>query len=435
MTMLPTTIFALSSGALPAGVAVVRISGPEALPALRLLTRKELPAPRQAALRTIVGQDGYVLDQALVLVFRGPQSFTGEDCVELQLHGSRAVVAAVMKELAAIDGLRAAEAGEFSRRAFENGRIDLVEAEGLSELIAAETEMQRRLAVEQSFGGQSALYEGWAKRLTHARAMIEADLDFSDEEDVPGSVADSVSGELIVLQQELRRHVEAARAGEIIRDGYKVAIVGRPNAGKSSLLNALANRDVAIVTDVAGTTRDVLQVDLDMDGYLVRLFDTAGLRESSDVVEQEGIRRAHDVIGKADLVLLLEEIDSEPEHTAIPENKDLLRLGSKLDLHGSSPAYDLCISVRDEDGLEALREAIRQRVRKIWSGSMAPTRQRQLELLLDASNSVSEALKAGQPELRAENLRTAAVALGRITGAVDVEQLLDVIFSQFCIGK
>lgn len=435
MTMLPTTIFALSSGALPAGVAVVRISGPLALPALRLLTRKELPAPRQAVLRTIVAPDGSVLDQALVLVFPGPQSFTGEDCVELQLHGSRAVVAAVLKELAAADGLRAAEAGEFSRRAFENGRIDLVEAEGLSELIAAETEMQRRLAVEQSFGGQSALYHGWAKRLTHARAMIEADLDFSEEEDVPGSVADSVGPDLLLLQQELRRHVETARAGEIIRDGYKIAIVGQPNAGKSSLLNALADRDVAIVTDVAGTTRDVLQVDLDMDGYLVRLFDTAGLRESQDVVEQEGIRRAHDAIAKADLILLLEEIDSNPKQPALPEEKDLLRVGSKLDLHGPSMSYDLCISVRNEEGLDALREAIRQRVRRIWSGSMAPTRQRQLDLLLDASNSLSEALKAGHPELRAENLRAAAVALGRITGAVDVEQLLDVIFSQFCIGK
>lgn len=435
MTISPSTIFALSSGALPAGVAVVRISGPEALPALGLLTCKELPAPRQAVLRTIASQDGRVLDQALVLVFPGPHSFTGEDCVELQLHGSRGVVNAVIKELAEIAGLRPAEAGEFSRRAFENGRIDLVEAEGLSELIAAETEMQRRLAVEQSFGGQSELYNGWARRLTHARAMIEADLDFSDEEDVPGSVADTATVPLIELQEELRRHVANARAGEIIRDGYRVAIVGPPNAGKSSLLNALADRDVAIVTEIAGTTRDVLQVDLDIDGYLVRLYDTAGLRKSSDVVEQEGIRRAHDAMAKADLILLLDEIDSEPEHPTVPEGKDILHVGSKLDLHRTSSAHDLCVSVRSGEGLDTLRDAIRQRVSGLWSGSTAPNRKRQLDLLVQASNFLEEALNAGQPELRAEHLRAAAVSLGKITGAVDVEQLLDVIFSQFCIGK
>ncbi|MFN7102647.1 MAG: tRNA uridine-5-carboxymethylaminomethyl(34) synthesis GTPase MnmE [Pseudorhizobium sp.] len=420
---------------MPAGVAVVRISGPNALPALRLLTSMELPAPRQAVLRTIVSQDGLVLDQALVLVFPGPRSFTGEDCVELQLHGSRAVVDAVMKELAKIAGLRPAEAGEFSRRAFENGRIDLVEAEGLSELIAAETEMQRRLAVEQSFGGQSELYNDWARRLTHARAMIEADLDFSDEEDVPGSVADSATAPLLEFQEELRAHVANARAGEIIRDGYRIAIVGPPNVGKSSLLNALADRDVAIVTEIAGTTRDVLQVDLDIDGYLVRLFDTAGLRESSDVVEQEGIRRAHDAMAKADLILLLDEIDSEPEHPAFPEGKEVLHVGSKLDLHGRSSAHDLCISVRSGEGLDTLRDAIRQRVSGLWSGFTAPNRKRQLDLLGEASNFLEEALNAAQPELRAEHLRAAAVSLGKITGAVDVEQLLDVIFSQFCIGK
>lgn len=435
MASLAPTIFALSSGALPAGVAVVRISGPRALQALSQLTRKDLPLARQAALRTITALDGRVLDQALTLVFPAPHSFTGEDCVELQLHGSRAVVNAVLQELAKIEGLQPAEAGQFSRRAFENGRIDLVEAEGLSELISAETEMQRRLAVEQSFGGQSALYQDWARRLTHARAMIEAELDFSDEEDVPGSVGESTKIEIAALHQELLRHVSAARGGEIIRDGYVVAIVGRPNAGKSSLLNALANRDVAIVTEVAGTTRDVLQVDLDIDGYLIRLFDTAGLRDSTNVVEQEGIRRAQGAIEKADLVLFLEEIDSDAERISLPDGKDILHVGSKRDLHEVSDAYDLCISTKTEEGLGQLRQAILRRVRDVWSGSAAPTRVRQLDLLHDASHFVEQALQAEQLELRAEQLRAAASALGRITGVVDVEQLLDVIFSQFCIGK
>ena len=429
------TIFALSSGAPPAGVAVVRISGPRSLAALQQLTKQPLPEPRQAALRTLYSGSGHILDQALVLVFCAPQSFTGEDCVELHLHGSRATINAVLEELRAMDDLRAAEAGEFSRRAFDNGRLDLVEAEGLSELLSAETEMQRRLAVEQSFGGQSRLYEGWAKRLTHARAMIEAELDFADEDDVPGSVADFMMADMVELRRELGEHIAAARGGEIIRDGYKVAIIGAPNAGKSSLLNVLADREVAIVTDVAGTTRDILQVDLDLEGYLVKLYDTAGLRETQDAVEQEGVRRARSLMEQADLLLLLEEIDSGAQRPAVPPHKELLLVGSKLDRHQASDAYDFCVSTTSGEGLALLRSRLLERVREVWSGSVAPTRKRQLRLLEDASNSIDDALKADQLELRAEHLRAAAAALGRITGRVDVEALLDVIFSQFCIGK
>jgi len=427
------TIFALSSGALPAGVAVVRISGPDALAALERLTGKGMPRPRHAALRRIFDRRGDLLDQALVLSFPAPNSFTGEDCAELQLHGSRAVVDAVLSELAAIAGFRLAEAGEFSRRAFENGRLDLVEAEGLAELIAAETEMQRRLAVEQSFGGQSKLYGDWARRLTYARAMIEAELDFADEDDVPGSVGEKVASDIAALAGEIEDHIAASKAGEIIRGGYKIAIVGPPNAGKSSLMNHLAQRDVAIVTDIAGTTRDILHVDLDMDGYLVRLFDTAGLRETSDAVEQEGIRRARQMMEEADLVLALEEIGRQ--HPTSHSGSDVVRVGTKLDLHGPSRDYDLCLSVKTGEGIEALRNVIVSRIRTIWSGAVVPTRQRQTDLLRLTSLSVRSALKAREPELRAEHLRAAANSLGRITGHVDVEQLLDVIFSQFCIGK
>ena len=428
------TIFALSSGVLPAGVAVLRLSGPGSFDGARVLAG-DLPQARRAVLRTIRSRDGLVIDQALVLLFPAPNSFTGEDCVEFQLHGSRAVIAAVYDELEQL-GLRLAEAGEFSRRAFENGKLDLVEVEGLADLIAAETEMQRRLAGEQSLGGQSALYNQWAERLTRARALIEAELDFADEDDVPGSVSDGVWSDMADLLLELREHIAAARAGEVIRDGYKVVIAGPPNAGKSSLLNALAKRDVAIVTEIAGTTRDILHVDIDLDGYLVRFFDTAGLRSTDDRVELEGVRRALTAIEQADLILHLEEIDSEPQQSMPLGMPNVLRIGTKVDSHGASSTYDLCISSRTGEGLEALRAHLLATLQQLWSGSLVPNRLRHSRHLKEASNFLEEALNGGSElDVRAESLRAAASSLGRITGHVDVEQLLDIIFSQFCIGK
>lgn len=432
--MNPDTIFALSSGALPAGLAVIRLSGNQAFTAAETLAGR-LATDRKASLRTIRGRNGAIIDQGLVVGFPGPNSFTGEDCVELHVHGSRAVVAALILELEQIDGLRLAEAGEFSRRAFENGKLDLVEIEGLADLISAETEMQRRLAVEQSFGGQSALYIDWAERLTRSRALIEAELDFADEDDVPGSVSERVWSEVGQIYLELLQHLETAKSGEIIRDGYKIVIAGPPNAGKSSLLNALANRDVAIVTERAGTTRDILHVDLDMSGYLVRFFDTAGLRESDDIVEVEGIRRARVAIEQADMILSLNEIDSPALQNHEFSHANVLTVGTKLDAHAPSDDFDLCISTKTGDGLELLRETILRKITALWTGSLVPNRARQVDALKDASNFIAEALNGTELDLRAESLRAAASALGRITGRVDVEQLLDVIFSQFCIGK
>jgi len=428
------TIFALSSGALPAGVAVIRLSGSRAIEVASTLAG-DIPSDRKAALRTIRSRNGSIIDRALVVGFPAPSSFTGEDCVELHLHGSRAVVSAIYEELAQIPGLRLAEAGEFSRRAFENGKMDLVEVEGLADLIAAETEMQRRLAVEQSFGGQSALYMDWAERLTRCRALIEAELDFADEDDVPGSVSDRVWAEVGDLYLGINEHIASAKAAEVIRDGFKVVIAGPPNAGKSSLLNALAQRDVAIVTEIAGTTRDVLHIDLDMEGYLVRFFDTAGLRETEDRVEKEGVRRAQLAIEQADLIIQLEEIDSRSKRNPTASDIEIIRVGSKRDIHGPSPAYDLCISSQSGECMEELRLAILNRVRSLWSGSLVPNRARHLRYLKDASNFIEEALNGRELDLRAESLRAAASSLGRITGRVDVEQLFDVIFSQFCIGK
>ena len=430
------TIFALSSGGLPAGVAVIRLSGPRAFECAEALVGK-LPLVRRASLRTIRTRNGLVMDTGLVLLFPGPNSFTGENCAELQVHGGRAVVSALLAELSTFPECRLAENGEFSRRAFENGRIDLLEAEGLADLLAAETEMQRRLAIEQSNGGLSELYAGWAKRLTRGRALIEAELDFSDEEDVPGSVSDQVWSDMSALQDAIATHLSGAAFGEIVRDGFRVAISGPPNSGKSSLLNALARRDIAIVTDIAGTTRDVLEVGLDINGYKVLLYDTAGIRETADVVEAEGVRRALLTIENADLVLALSEIGAAG--TGLTSDDRSLSIGTKADLHNENPGYDICISTISGTGLDRLRERISVELAKRADGlSMAvPARRRHRLLLEETMKHINGALNSSGAglESQAEHLRTASQSLGRITGHVDVEDLLGVIFSEFCVGK
>lgn len=435
------TIFALSSGGLPSGVAVVRLSGPMALPVAQMLTGKALPG-RRASLRWICKRNGQRIDQGLVLSFPAPASFTGEDCVELQLHGGRAVVAALLTELAELDGLRHAEAGEFTRRAFDNGRLDLVEIEGLSDLIAAETEMQRRLALEQSSGTASALYSDWAEQLTRIRALIEAELDFPDEDDVPGAVSDQLWPRLAELAEDMRGHLAGAAASEIVRGGFRIAIAGAPNAGKSSLLNALAQRDVAIVTDVAGTTRDVLGIDLDIGGYLVHLMDTAGIRETTDIVEQEGVKRAFRSIEQADLILLLRASGTEDTVKQLPAGKHVVTIQSKADLLDAAAPRDpgfLYISSRTGEGFDSLTKRIAGEIqaRTSVAGGLGPARQRQADHLRRALDDIDRCLAdaSASLEVRAEHLRLSAHSLGKITGSVDVENLLDVIFSEFCIGK
>lgn len=432
------TIFALSSGGLPSGVAVVRLSGPAAIVTAGKLVHA-LPPARRAAVRSIRNRNGLVIDQGVVIVFPGPESFTGEDCVELQVHGSKAVIASLLGELAASPGCRLAEHGEFSRRALDNGRMDLVEVEGLADLLAAETEMQRRLAIEHVSGGLSALYDGWASRITRGRALIEAELDFSDEGDVPGSVSDRVWAEMGLIRDELAGHLGGAGIGEIVRDGFKVALVGAPNSGKSSLLNALARRDVAIVTDIPGTTRDVLEVNLDLEGFAVRLYDTAGLRLTDDIAEQEGIRRARKAIIEADFVLVLTEIGTIVP-SELPEiTGPKLLVGTKSDRYGTDPELDICISIHNPQSLVALQERLLDELRRRSEGlSLAlPARQRHRQLLADTLVALDAAVSGdhGALDVRAEDMRVAAQSLGRITGRVDVEDLLGVIFSEFCIGK
>lgn len=438
------TIFALSSGALPAGVAVLRVSGPGARLAVEVLSGA-VPEPRQATLRTLRSPDGDILDHGFVLWFPAPRSFTGEDVAEFQVHGGRAVVAAVLEALGALTGFRPAEAGEFTRRAFAGGRLDLTEVEGLGDLIAAETEAQRRQALRQADGALRSLYDGWRERLVRARALIEAELDFPDEEDVPGSVSDVVWPEIAAIAAEIARHLDDGRRGERVRDGAEIVVLGPPNAGKSSLINALARRDVAIVSDEPGTTRDLIEVRLDLGGYAVTLVDTAGLREAAGAIEAEGIRRAEARAANADLVLFLDEASAGPparESAGIP----FLTVGTKVDLVDSagerarlSAAFDLLVSTRTGEGIEALLD----RLGVFLADTLAPgespfiTRARHRAALAACQASLQAAL-GGEGiglELRAEELRRATDALGRITGRVGVEDLLDVIFRDFCIGK
>ncbi len=430
--MTQATIFALSSGQPPAGVAVMRISGPSTRMALECMIGS-LPLPRQASLRTIRNRNGELLDQGLVLYFAGPHSFTGEDCAELQVHGSRAVVNAVAETLRDL-GLRQAEAGEFARRAFEHGRLDLVEVEGLSDLVSAETEMQRKLALQTGMGALSAQYAGWADRLTYARAMIEAELDFADEEDAPDSAADLIGADLSALMAEMSAASASTKSAEIIRNGFKVAIIGAPNAGKSSLLNAMAKREVAIVTDIAGTTRDVLTVELDMEGYLVRLYDTAGIRDADDIVEREGIQRAKAAARSADMVLYLKEAGSSSdayEDYSVP----YLKVETKADLYPDDGSDVVRISSVTGEGLDRIHQAIVDLARETWNAGSLVSHDRHREHIALASKFIQNAVDEPRLELKADALRAAGDELGRITGRVDVEDLLDVIFSKFCIGK
>lgn len=439
------SIYGLSTGALPSGVAVIRLSGPSVRQALSLLSGA-VPEARRAVLRTIVAADGTRIDRGLVLFFPAPASFTGEDCGELHLHGGPAVVARALETLGVLPGFRHAEAGEFTRRAFENGRLDLAEVEGLADLIAAQTEMQRRLAMEQAGGGLSQLYNGWADRLMRARALIEAELDFADEDDVPGAVSATVWRDVAELRDGLRRHLGEARAGAIIRDGFRVVLAGRPNVGKSSLMNALARRPVAIVADEAGTTRDVLAVDLNLDGYLVQLFDTAGLRQAAGPVEGEGVRRAEKTIAEADLVLFLGDgsadvAAADAEAVVAVAAGPVLRVRSKVDVVPPDPGehFDIALSAHTGEGLGRLEAVLSARVRAATGrqSDAVPARLRHRDHLSSALAHLNEALaSASAPlEIRAEALRRAGDRLGRITGRIEPDDLLGVIFGEFCIGK
>jgi tRNA modification GTPase len=439
MTGKGDTIFALSTARGRAGVAVIRASGPRAGDMVRALTRR-LPAPRQASLVSLVDPtSGEEIDRGLVLWFKTPASFTGEDVAEFHVHGGAAVVSALLTALGRLPGCRLAEPGEFTRRAFENGKLDLTAAEGVADLIEADTAAQRRQALRQMGGIFARLTEDWAKRLVRALAHLEAAIDFPDE-DLPPDMLVSVRTETVTLAAEIRGHLADGRRGEILRDGLSIAIIGPPNSGKSSLLNALVGREAAIVSAIAGTTRDIIEVHLELNGYPVLLADTAGIRESTDQIEVEGVRRARARAESADMCLiLLDASDAVSRETATSELVDTgnapLVVWNKCDIE-AAPAGEIGISVQTGQGLDVLIAKLAERTEHLLGGA-APvvTRQRHRAALEACVGALERGAGATEAALIAEDLRLAVRALGQITGRVDVEDLLDVIFREFCIGK
>ena len=480
------TIYALSSGRPPAAIAVVRISGPRAGEALKTLTGK-IPAPRTAALARIRGRKNEIIDQALALWFPAPHSETGEDVAELQLHGGRAVVAAVLGALSDLAGFRPAEAGEFTRRAFENGKLDLTAVEGLADLVMAETEGQRRQAFRQMTGALGNRAESWRSQLIQALALVEARIDFSDEADVPQDLVTPALQIARTLEGEIASALADGHRGERLREGLVVAIAGPPNAGKSTLLNRIAKREAAIVSPYAGTTRDVIEVHLDLGGLSVTLLDTAGIRETDDPVEREGVRRARERASAADLVLwvvdasdqvnaqspetgkgaiaspvwivrnkidLIQQVSTKNEslsqisdknESTLQTNKLLINVVNKGLTHRNEFKFNnneltFDISATSGEGFDLLLAQLARHAESFLAGteSALVTRARHRRALENTVAALRRALArdlVGHEDLLAEELRTAARALGRLTGRVDVEDILDVIFRDFCIGK
>lgn len=450
------TIFALSSGQPPAAIAVIRLSGPQARFALETVAGR-LPEPRRASLARLRDPaTAEPVDDALILWLPGPRTETGEDMAELHLHGGRAVVSRMLELLGRLEGLRSAEAGEFTRRSFENGRLDLTAVEGLGDLIAAETEAQRRLAYRQLGGALGSQAEAWRQGILEGLALVEATIDFSDEEDVPEGLIDRVEAGLRSLAAEIDTVLRSERRSERLREGLTVAIAGPPNAGKSSLLNRIARRDAAIVSPHPGTTRDVIEVHLDLDGYPLTLLDTAGIRDSFDPVELEGIRRARARAAAADLLLWVSDAQAPPEaQPATLSEAPVWHVRNKIDLIDSATDHPhqspddrfgggtfFPISAKTGAGLDALLEALAAFVADRFAGAESAliSRQRHRQALQDTLGAIHRALTVvevacGQDDLLAEELRMASRALARLTGRIDVEDILEVIFRDFCIGK
>lgn len=425
-------IFANATG-IGGAIAVFRMSGSDIARIMCTLTGG-MPAPRRASLRRLRDGSGTTIDHGLVLWFPGPASVTGEDYAECHLHGGRAVAAALTKALIAL-GARPAEPGEFSRRAFGNGKLDLLQAEGIADLIAAETESQRRLALDQADGAMSASIAAWRNELIGLMARQAALIDFADE-DLPPEVERAMLRDMASLHQDITKAIAGGRAAERIREGIEIVVLGAPNAGKSTLVNALAGEDVAIVSEIAGTTRDVIGVRLDVGGVPVRLVDTAGVRLARDEIEAEGVRRAEAAAARADIVLLCA---ASPDFAApsVPDDRRVLHVATKADLGGVIPAGSLPVSARTGTGLPALIAAVTGEVAALVARGAGPSlpRPRQIACLRDMAAALERAIGVAEPELRAADFQEAANALARLTGVIGVEDVLDQVFSSFCIGK
>lgn len=441
------TIFALATAPGKSGVAIIRISGKNSLDSIKYLTNQDIPPARKAALRDLLHPlSKELIDQAIIIFFPGPKSFTGEDIVELHIHGSRAIINILIKLLSNFNNFRIANPGEFAKRAFLNGRMDLTAAEGLADLIEAETTIQQRQAIRQMQGNLSDIYEEWKNKLIRSLALLEAYIDFPDE-DIPDDILNDLEDLTSELKKNIAKHLNDNHKGEIIRRGIYVAILGAPNVGKSTLLNYLAKREVAIVSNIAGTTRDALEVNLDLNGYPVTIIDTAGIRESKDIIEKEGIRRAFTKAEEADIKIIMFASD-QPESI----NEDILKiiddetiiLVNKIDCQQvintenlNKSHNKLLISIEKNIGLEEFLDKLSGLIEEKFSPASDPliTRERHRILLEKCLEVINYFNMEKELELACEDLRIAARYLGQITGHINVETILDEIFRNFCIGK
>lgn len=443
------TIYALSTVLGKSGVAIIRISGSKAFDVVRLMTslKTDEIKPRYAyfvKLKDIAGQQ--ILDKCLLLYFKAPNSFTGEDIIELHTHGSRAVISAVLNNLSRIPDFRMAEPGEFSKRAFYNQKMDLTEAEGLADLIDAETEAQQKYALRQMEGNLKNLYEDWREKLVNIMAHLEAYIDFPDEE-IPENIVSEMNNTVFKLKNEIKEHLSSDNIGERLREGFRVVIVGRPNAGKSSLLNAIAKRDVVIVSDIAGTTRDAIDVHLDLNGYPVIITDTAGIRETEEAIERQGVEIAYRKIEDADLLLCLYDASQDTvqvfEKIEKTFKNKMIYIANKSDNLTKEQCSEIkkqgitLISVKQQQGIDIVLNKISAVINdKFTSNSnLLITRARYREALNEALRSLDLFNLNKEIELSAEDIRLAARKIGKITGRIEVDEILDKIFGSFCIGK
>lgn len=435
-----STIYALSSGLLPSAIAIVRVSGPQTKEILLTLINK-IPPARYMYYGPIIAKNGELLDNALTVFFDKKQSFTGEDSAEFHLHGGKAVVSRFLQELSKFEDVRLATAGEFSKRAFLHGKFDLIQAEGLADLIHAESESQRQLALREAEGSLSTKYSEWRKALIKIRALIEAELDFSDQEDITEGLADNIYQLVASLKQTIEEDIRLSNNASILRDGFKIVLIGSPNSGKSSLINKLAGRKIAIISEEAGTTRDAIETQLILDGHKIFITDTAGIREANNQIEKFGIEITFEKMQDADLILYIEDINNYESNILPPVNTPVWKIGNKKDISKSTnyDRWDYIISALTGENIDLivndLRKFVADKISEI--GNFIPARERHLIIL----NKVVEQLtiilseKDIELEIKSEYLRHASVLLGQLTGDVDVEDLLDVIFSEFCIGK
>jgi len=439
------TIYALSTVYGKSGVAIIRISGPKATEVIRLMTDIDILSvkPRYAYFSDLKDMSGNLLDKPLLLYFKAPHSFTGEDVIELHIHGSKAVISSVLENLSTIDDFRLAEAGEFSKRAFLNNKLDLTEAEGLADLIDSETSEQQKYALRQMEGNLKNLYENWRQTLLNTMAHIEAYIDFPDE-DLPTDIISNIQNTVFKVCEDIQNHLSDNNFGERLRDGFRVVILGEPNAGKSSLLNTIAKREAVIVSDIAGTTRDAIDIHLDINGYPVIFTDTAGLRQTSEIIEQKGIDIAYSKAKDADIVIcLFDACKNVPQEFDIIEQSKKIFVANKVDKISDNQKIVLqnkgclLISAKHNKNIDALLQSISSKIKDKFTSSSGSliTRQRYREALRNAVLNLQNFNFDKEIELSAEDIRLACREIGKITGRIEIDEILDKIFGSFCIGK